>query len=142
MADENTPELTPFEKLIKDYPKFIVRNRTDVAQMIALKDGNDVQVQPNATVPIDSSDLHQIPDYTIFKLESPKMKVIREYGVYGDQTEDMVLGEVKEEPAPSRLSNPAPVTETPTSERVVPTSDTSSSKPSTAPVADVKKSKN
>jgi len=141
MADENAPELTPFEKLVQDYPQFIVRNRTDVAQLIALKDGNDVQVQPNATVPIDSSDLHQIPDYTIFKLESPKMKVIRQYGVYGDTTEDMVIGEIKEEPAPSRLSDPAPVAPTPTAEPTSP-QDTSPSKPTTSAVVDSKKSKN
>jgi len=141
MADENAPELTPFEKLVQDYPQFIVRNRTNVAQLIALKDGNDVQVQPNATVPIDSSDLHQIPDYTIFKLESPKMKVIRQYGVYGDTTEDMVIGEIKEEPAPSRLSDPAHVAPTPTAEPTTP-QDTSPSKPTTSAVVDSKKSKN
>lgn len=156
MADETAPELTPFQRLIADFPRFIVTNRTTVPQFIALKDNNEVQVQGNATVTIDASDLHQIPDYTIFKLVEPKMKVIQQYGVYGDSTEDMVVGTVQETPAPSVLSDPVlPTPATAPGERVVPelpgsgNADPSSpahrssgDKPSTPAVTDSKKSKN
>jgi hypothetical protein len=144
MADETPVELTPFERLKKDFPRFTLSNRMNTAQIIPLKDGNDLQVQPDATVEIDAADLHQIPDYTIFKLLNPKMKIIQQYGVYGDTQENTVRKDTQST-APSTLSNPAPVAPSPTSEWVVPTgpSDPSqSSSPTTAAVADTKRSKN
>lgn len=73
--------MSPFDKLKKDFPVFTIKNKSMTAKHIALANGEDIQVQPGATVDITSANMIQLPDLSSFKCVNPSTSKLISYGI-------------------------------------------------------------
>lgn len=74
-----------FADLQAKFPIFVVRNKTNIAQHIPLKNGT-LQAQPQATTKVSSEDLLQAPPFSIFKPISPSMDDYKSAGLLKSNT--------------------------------------------------------
>lgn len=75
-----------FDRLKMDFPIFEIRNNKPYAQHISLANGDSVQANGNATIRVDANKMYQLPDLTAFKMVSPSMRDLINYGVVGNTT--------------------------------------------------------
>lgn len=68
-------------KLASLYPAITVRNRRGVQARIGYANGDSITVQPNASVTITTSGLHQLPSATEFELVRPTIFDLLSAGV-------------------------------------------------------------
>jgi len=96
-----------FEHLKEDFPVFIIANKLNVAKTLDLIGDNDVTIPAKAEVPIDSSHLYQLPDASIFKIKSPTISDLVNYGLIkrgGAEQPDPVAPTTPEKPSEDTAS--------------------------------------
>lgn len=85
-----------FDRLKMDFPIFEFRNTKSYPAVIDLI-GDSVQANGFATIKVNSNQVYQVPDLSIFKLISPKMEDFIEYGVIGGKNNEDQAAEKSEE---------------------------------------------
>lgn len=100
-----------FDRLKMDFPIFEIRNTKSYPAQIELI-GDSVQINGYATGKVNSNQLYQIPDLSIFKMISPSMEDFINYGVIGgkDSTGSVQESETLATPSPTteELADPVP----------------------------------
>jgi len=71
---------SPFEKLVEKNSVFKFKNKTSISQTIYLKGGDSIFVPENATVSVQSKNLLNMPDATLFKMIVPTAEQMIEVG--------------------------------------------------------------
>jgi len=91
--------MTPFESLVKEFPIFVVKNKTAITKNIPIKDNEELVVPSHAIVKIDANLLGGIPSSTFFKMVSPSVKDLIKHGLISSKKEDIPAPVVANEKA-------------------------------------------
>lgn len=70
-----------FTLLKMDFPVFTLVNKKAFPQHIAIRGGESVQINGNAEANVDSTQLIQLPDTSIFRYVSPTFEDLIKYGL-------------------------------------------------------------
>lgn len=89
--------MTPFESLIKEFPVFTVKNKTNVTKNIPLKDNEELVVPAYGIAKINASLLAGVPSSINFKMVSPGIKDLINHGVIeGKKTNPVITNKASD----------------------------------------------